>query len=331
MHRRESAGHAARPHDPPAGRGRGAGQGRREHRSQDIPSAQVVREKGFLGVVAEKEWDAVQRSAEAEGGMVGREAAVPGPERRSTTTSARHRYASARSTARKRATSTPHSRPRPRDRRGRVRMAVPVACPHGPGLRRGRDQGRQCHLLDRLAEAAFRRRRRCATLDLPLEKVHAIWVMGPGSYGRNDAGDAAMDAAVLAKAVGNRCACNTCATQAPAGIRKGPASIHRARAAHRRFRQCHRLRVHQQRLLAHRREHERRQAVGHAGGHTYVTSPLKSGDGFGVPAESYEFANKRLAWETIPPLLDRGSPLRTSHLRDPVGPQIHFASEVVHG
>ena len=55
--------------------------------------------------------------------------------------------------------------------------------------------------------------------------------------------------------------------------------------------------------------------------------PLKSGDGFGVPAESYGFANKRLAWETIAPLLDRASPLRTAHLRDPVGPQIHFASE----
>ena len=54
---------------------------------------------------------------------------------------------------------------------------------------------------------------------------------------------------------------------------------------------------------------------------------LKSGDGFGVPAESYEFANKRTSWETIAPLLDRSSPLRTSHLRDPVGPQIHFASE----
>jgi hypothetical protein len=37
--------------------------------------------------------------------------------------------------------------------------------------------------------------------------------------------------------------------------------------------------------------------------------------------------NKRLAWETIPPLLDRASPLRTAHLRDPVGPQIQFSSE----
>jgi CO/xanthine dehydrogenase Mo-binding subunit len=55
--------------------------------------------------------------------------------------------------------------------------------------------------------------------------------------------------------------------------------------------------------------------------------PLNPQHGFGVPAESYGFANKRMAWETIPPLLDRASPLRTAHLRDPVGPQLHFASE----
>ena len=55
--------------------------------------------------------------------------------------------------------------------------------------------------------------------------------------------------------------------------------------------------------------------------------PLKSLQGFGMPAESYGFANKRLAWETVAPLLDRASPLRTAHLRDPVGPQIQFASE----
>jgi CO/xanthine dehydrogenase Mo-binding subunit len=55
--------------------------------------------------------------------------------------------------------------------------------------------------------------------------------------------------------------------------------------------------------------------------------PLKSGDGFGIPEESYGFANKRTAWETIAPPLDRASPLRSAHMRDPVGPQIHFASE----
>ena len=54
---------------------------------------------------------------------------------------------------------------------------------------------------------------------------------------------------------------------------------------------------------------------------------LKPEDNFRVPEESYGFDNKRMAWETIAPPLDRASPLRTSHLRDPVGPQIHFASE----
>ena len=46
-----------------------------------------------------------------------------------------------------------------------------------------------------------------------------------------------------------------------------------------------------------------------------------------TPAELYEFENKRCSWETIPPLLDRASPLRTGHLRDPLGPETHFASE----
>ena len=44
----------------------------------------------------------------------------------------------------------------------------------------------------------------------------------------------------------------------------------------------------------------------------FMGLPLKSDDGFGVPAASYEFANTRLAWESIAPLLDRASPLRTS-------------------
>src|SRR5262249_26304512 len=46
-----------------------------------------------------------------------------------------------------------------------------------------------------------------------------------------------------------------------------------------------------------------------------------------VPGESYAFANKRAGWETIPALLTVGSPLRSSHMRDPAGPQTHFACE----
>jgi nicotinate dehydrogenase subunit B len=55
--------------------------------------------------------------------------------------------------------------------------------------------------------------------------------------------------------------------------------------------------------------------------------PLKPTNAFATPEESYDFSAKRKTWETIAPLLDRASPLRGSHLRDPLGPQIHFASE----
>ena len=82
-------------------------------------------------------------------------------------------------------------------------MAVPIACQYGPGLRTGRNQGRGRHLLERDAKVALLAARGLAlTLNVPLDKVRVIWTVGPGSYGRNDADDCAMDAAVLAKVVG---------------------------------------------------------------------------------------------------------------------------------
>jgi nicotinate dehydrogenase subunit B len=164
------------------------------------------------------------------------------------------------------------------------------------------------------------------TLGVPLDKVHVIWAMGPGSYGRNDADDCAGDAAVLAKAVGKPVRLQYMRDQGTGWDPKGPASIHKARAA---------LDA-QGKVIAYEFNSKgfSRVDVNTNGGkpHDTLTGQtlgvaLKSGDGFGVPAESYAFDNKQLSWETIPPLLDRSSPLRSAHLRDPVGPQIHFASE----
>src|SRR6516225_4081383 len=66
-----------------------------------------------------------------------------------------------------------------------------------------------------------------AILGLPPDKVRAIWIPGPGSYGRNDAGDAAMDAALLAKAVGKPVRLQYMRDQGTGWDPKGPASIHR--------------------------------------------------------------------------------------------------------
>jgi nicotinate dehydrogenase subunit B len=164
------------------------------------------------------------------------------------------------------------------------------------------------------------------TIGVPMDKVHVVWVVGPGSYGRSDADDAAMDAAVLAKATGRPVRVQYTRDQGTGWDPKGPASIHRARAALDASGQVTAYEFVSKGFSRVDVNTNGSQPFDTLAGH-FRGIELKSGDNFGIPAESYEFANKKTYWETIPPLLDRASPLRSSHLRDPVGPQIHFASE----
>ena len=163
-------------------------------------------------------------------------------------------------------------------------------------------------------------------LDLPQEKVRVIWVPGPGSYGRNDAGDAALDAAMLSKLTGKPVRVQGMRFDGIAWDPKGPASVHRGRAA---LDASNKVIGYEfvskgfSRININTNESDPRDSlVGMS-----IGLPPKPNAGYGVPAESYGFENKRLAWETIAPLLDSCSPLRSAHLRDPVGPDIHFAAE----
>src|SRR4029077_17149098 len=133
-------------------------------------------------------------------------------------------------------------------------------------------------------------------IGVPVEKVRTIWVFGPGSYGRSDADDAAMDAAVLAKATGRPVRVQYTREQGTGWDPKGPASIHRARAAI----------DASGNVIAYEFNSKgfSRVDVNTNGGAPWDTLAgqfrdveLKSGDNFGVPAESYEFANKRMGWE----------------------------------
>jgi CO/xanthine dehydrogenase Mo-binding subunit len=163
-------------------------------------------------------------------------------------------------------------------------------------------------------------------LDVPPEKVHVIWVYGPGSYGRNDAGDTALDAAMLSKLTGRPVRVQGMRTDGIAWDPKGPACVHRARAA---LDASGKVIGYEfvskgfSRINIQTNESDPRDSL--VGMETGL--PPKPSEGFGTPAETYGFENKLLAWETIPPLLDACSPLRTAHLRDPVGPEIHFGSE----
>ena len=165
------------------------------------------------------------------------------------------------------------------------------------------------------------------TLELPMNKVDCIWVVGPGSYGRNDADDCAMDAAVLARLTGKPVRLQYTREQGTGWDPKGPASIHRARAAIDAVGQGRGLRVPEQGLLALRCPDQRQPAAPIRSPAISAAFRSRSTTLSAFRRNPTCFDNKRTAWETIGPFLDRASPLRSAHLRDPVGPQIHFASE----
>ena len=56
-------------------------------------------------------------------------------------------------------------------------------------------------------------------------------------------------------------------------------------------------------------------------------SPLKPEQSSKCRSPPTRSSTGRLGWEIVAPLMDRASPLRTTHLRDPYGPPILFGSE----
>jgi nicotinate dehydrogenase subunit B len=291
---------------------------------KDIKGAQVVHDSGFLGVVADREWDAIKAAEKLK--VEWSSAADPFPEQAALYDHIR---------------KAPVRKAQIDKQNGNVDEAFKTAArvieaEYEWPFQSHASMGPACALVEikdgkvtcwsGTQKSHFVQQGLAATLGVPLESVHVIWQTGPGSYGRNDADDCAMDAAVLAKAVGKPVRLQYMREQGTGWDPKGPASVHKARAA---------LDA-AGNVVAYEFMSKgfSRIDVNTNGGAPHDTLcgqtrgvALKSGDGFGVPAESYEFAHKRMGWETIAPLLERSSPLRSAHLRDPVGPQIHFASE----
>ena len=196
---------------------------------RDLPGVRVIRDKGFIGVVAEREWDAVQAAERLH--VTWSEAMPPFPEMSAL---------------------YDHIRQAPVVKRevpvatGEIDPALPV--PRGPSKRSTNGRSSRTPAWGRPAPSSMRgpveatlwtgsqkphfaRDGVARALGLPQDKVHGIWVPGPGSYGRNDAGDAGIDAALLSKAVGQPVRVQGMRYEGHGWDPKGPASIHRARAA----------------------------------------------------------------------------------------------------
>jgi nicotinate dehydrogenase subunit B len=291
---------------------------------RDIKGAQVVWQNGFLGVVADREWDAIQAAQKLK--VEWSHAADPFPDQTALYDHIR---------------KAPVRKAQIDQQNGNVDEAFKSAArvieaEYEWPFQSHACMGPACALVEikdgkvtcwsGTQKSHFVQQGIAATIGVPVENVHVIWKTGPGSYGRSDADDCAADAATLAKMVGKPVRLQYMRDQGTGWDPKGPASVHKVRAA---LDSAGNVTAYEFISKAFSRvdvDTNGSKDFDTLSGQTRGVA-LKSGNGFGVPAESYGFANKRMGWEVIPPLLDRASPLRTSHLRDPVGPQIHFASE----
>jgi CO/xanthine dehydrogenase Mo-binding subunit len=291
---------------------------------KDIAGARVVWQEGFLGVVAPREWDAIQAMQKLK--VEWSNAAPPFPSQAALYDHIRKAPVRKREVGKENGNVDDAFKNAAKVIEAEYEWPFQSHASMGPACALVEIKDGMVTCWSGTQKSHFVQQGVASILEVPVEKVHVKWTNGPGSYGRNDADDAAMDAAVLAKAVNAPVRLQYMRNQGTGWDPKGPASIHRARAA---------LDA-AGNVVAYEFTSKgfSRVDVNTNGSKPFDTLAgqtrgiaLQSGDGFGVPAEAYAFANKRLAWETIPPLLDRSSPLRSSHLRDPVGPQIHFASE----
>ena len=292
---------------------------------KSIRGARVVREKDFVAVVAPREWDAVRAAQMLKVDWHALDGAFPAMDQLHEHIRGA-KVVKREEPVKKGDLAAAFSAPGVRIVEAQYEWPFQSHASMGPGCAVADAKADRCTVWTGSQKPHFVRDGVAKLLGMAPEKVRAIWVAGPGSYGRNDAGDAALDAAFLSKATGKPVRVQGMRADGTAWDPKGPACVHRARAAidasgkviayefvSKGFSRQH---------IATNESDPADSLVGQATG-----IPAKGTQIFGVPAESYGFENKLLAWETIAPLVDNCSPLRTAHMRDPVGPEIHFGAE----
>jgi nicotinate dehydrogenase subunit B len=163
-------------------------------------------------------------------------------------------------------------------------------------------------------------------LGMPEDKVRCIWVQGPGSYGRNDADDVGLEAALLSKEIGRPVRLQWMRHEGTAWDPKGPAAVIKLRGG---------LDAKGE-MIGYDFDWKgfSGQEVGTSGdaaGETLIGMSLGATrperNAAGAPAESYGFKHKRVRNQVIPGFITQSNPLRSSHIRDPQGPQTTFAAE----
>jgi nicotinate dehydrogenase subunit B len=166
-------------------------------------------------------------------------------------------------------------------------------------------------------------------LGMPVEKVRATWVHGPGSYGRNEAGDVGYEAALLASQVGRPVRLQWTRSDATAWDPKGPAGVFKMKAGLDAQGNLVALDydstwANANNWVASRETGPLETLVGQMTGARSTT--LRNGN-IASPAQGYDIPNKRVTTHSVALGLPWESPLRVSNLRQPQSPQTTFAGE----
>jgi CO/xanthine dehydrogenase Mo-binding subunit len=298
-----------------------------------IPGAQVVWIKDFLAVVAEKEWNAVKAQQALKVTWSESKPNFPGHDK-----------------------LFDHIRKAPVVARSSDPHAVGAAAPRNigsieDGFKRAvtilegeyeyptqshASMGPACAVADVHSDRATvytstQKPHDCAAgiaelLDLPPQNVRAIWMFGTGGYARDGQGDATADAALLSKHLGRPVRMMQTRNEALAWDPKGTATINRSRVG---LDASGKIVAYENISKAFSMEdcNTREQHPADTMAGMALGVPLNSRPAFGIPGNGYGFENAHWGWETIAPLMDRSSPLRSTHIRDPFGLPILFGSE----
>ena len=167
-------------------------------------------------------------------------------------------------------------------------------------------------------------------LRVPRDNVRVIWVEDAGSYGRPGFEDTAADAVLLSQAVGKPVRVQWSRADMTAWGSKGPAVVYDLAAAideHGEIAAVEFI----SRAFSGGEVHFQPSDAGNYLGAQLSGVPNTGGvDEFaqwGVQSPPYVFPNLHAVSHVIAGFYDAGSPLRTTHLRDPEGPQTSFAVE----
>jgi nicotinate dehydrogenase subunit B len=298
-----------------------------------LPGAQVVWIKNFLAVVAEKEWNAVKAAQALKVTWSDSKPNFPGHEKlfdhiRQAPVVARSSDPGMVGAAAPRAVGSVED--------GFKRAVTILEAEYEYPTQSHASMGPACAVADVRPDRATvwtstQKPHDCAAgiaelLDLPPQNVRAIWMFGTGGYARDGQGDATADAALLSKHLGRPVRVMYSRAEALAWDPKGTATINRSRVG---LDASGKIVAYENISKAFsmedcntREQHPADTLAGMALG-----VPLNWRPAFGVPGNGYKFENAHWGWEVIAPLLDRSSPLRSTHIRDPFGLPILFGSE----